>query len=145
MRRPFKLAIVISVILASGAASAKRRAPKDVAPVTAKGIVYKVPHFGFFHQKEQNGGFVQAWDAKTKKLLWDRMVYRIVYDRDVEGDVQDVFITKIQVVGNKLVVTNEEEEKFEMDLPSGQFRALTPLNERRRFGRREVPDPESKP
>jgi hypothetical protein len=111
----------------------------------AGGIVYKVPHFGFFHKKEQNGGFVQAWDAKTKKLLWDRMVYRIVYDRDVEGDVQDVFITKIRVVGNKLVVTNEADEKFEMDLPSGEVRALTALNERGRFGRREVPKPESKP
>ena len=85
MRRPFKLAIVISVILASGAASAKRRAPKDVAPVTAKGIVYKVPHFGFFHQKEQNGGFVQSWDAKTKKLFNDFVRIKNAKTRGIEG------------------------------------------------------------
>jgi hypothetical protein len=145
MRTLFILAIVASVVLASDAASAKRRAPKDVAPLTVRGIVYKVPHFGFFHKKGQNGGFVQAWDAKTKKLLWDRMVYRIVYDREVESDVQDVFITKIRVIGSKLVVTNEAGEKFEMDLSSGEVRALTSLNERGRLGRREVPAPESKP
>ena len=141
MQRLSRLAIVLSVLLASATAIAKRSAPKDVAPVTADGIVYKIPHFGVTHAKDQNGGFVQAWDAKTNKLLWDRMVYRIVYDRDIESDVQDVFITEIQVGGEKLLVTNEADEKFEMDLPTGAVRALTPLNERWRLGRREVPGP----
>jgi len=112
--------------------------------VTAKGVVYKVPHFGAFHDKNQNGGFVQAWDAKTKKLLWDRMVYRTIYDRG-ETDVQDVFITKIRVIRDKLLVTNEADERFEMDLSTGRVRALTPLNACWQRGRREVPEPESSP
>ena len=145
MRRLTRLAVMLSVLLASNVANAKRSPPKEVAPVTADGIIYEVPHFGIDHAKDQNGGFVQACDAKTKKLLWDRMVYRIVYDRDVEGDAQDVFITEIRVVGKKLIVTNEAEEKFEMDVSSGEVRALTPLNERWPFGRREVPGLESGP
>ena len=134
-----------ALALASSPAFAKRIPPKPVAPVTAKGVVYKAPHFGVFHGKDQNGGFVQAWDAKTKKLLWDRMVYRVIYDRDLETDVQDVFITKLRVVGDKLVVTNEASEKFEMDLPSGRVRALTALGTGGEAGRREVPTPESTP
>jgi hypothetical protein len=137
------LAIAAALLLVSEPAIAKRfAAPKDVAPVTAKGVVYRVPHFGAFHDKHQNGGFVQAWDAKTKKLLWDRMVYRTIYERG-ETDVQDVFITKIRVVRDKLLVTNEAGERFEMDLPTGRVRALTPLNQGWQRGRREVPEPEA--
>ncbi len=116
--------VVAALVLASSSAFAKRVPPKAVAPVRVGGIIYNVPHFGVFHGKHQNGGFVQAWDAKTKKLLWDRMVYRTLYDRDLETDVQDVFIATIRVVGSKLLVTDEASEKCEMDLPSGRVRAL---------------------
>jgi hypothetical protein len=144
MKKLSRVGVVVAALLVSSAALAKRVAPKDVAPVTAKGVVYKVPHFGAFHDKNQNGGFVQAWDAKTKKLLWDRMVYRTIYDRG-ETDVQDVFITKIRVIRDKLLVTNEADERFEMDLSTGRVRALTPLNACWQRGRREVPEPESSP
>ena len=70
----------------------------------------EVPHFGAFHGKEQNGGFVQAWDARKNQLLWDRMIYRIRYDRNLERDVQDVFITEIHLDGKTLFVTNESSE-----------------------------------
>ena len=55
------------------------------------------------------------------------MIYRIRYDRNVERDVQDVFITEIYLDGKTLFVTNESSERFEMDLASGKVRALTPL------------------
>lgn len=97
------------------------------APLVADGVRYEVPHFGAFHGKEQNGGFVQAWDARKNQLLWDRMIYRIRYDRNLERDVQDVFITEIHLDGKTLFVTNESSERFEMDLASGKLRALTPL------------------
>jgi hypothetical protein len=84
-------------------------------------------HFDAFHGKEQNGGFVQAWDARKNQLLWDRMIYRIRYDRNREREVQDVFITGIHLDGKTLFVTNESSERFEMDLASGKVRALTPL------------------
>ncbi len=131
--------LVVALALSSSSAFARRLPPKPIAPVRVNGIIYKVTHCGVFHGKDQNGGFVQAWDAKTNKLLWDRMVYRTIYDRDLETDVQDVFITTIRVVGTKLLVTDEASEKFEMDLPSGRVRALTALGAGGEAGRREVP------
>ena len=126
-------AILITIVASavSVGAFAKRLPPKPVAPLVADGVRYEVPHFGAFHGKEQNGGFVQAWDARKNQLLWDRMIYRIRYDRNLERDVQDVFITEIHLHGKILFVTNESSERFEMDLVSGKVRALTPLGPRR--------------
>jgi hypothetical protein len=118
---------VFSGMVLAGTVQAKRAAPDDVPPVTAGGVQYRVPHFGAFHGQAQNGGYVQAWDVKSKRMLWDRVVYRIRYDPRLEKDVQDVFITEIQVHGERLLVKNERAEEFEMDLPSGRVRALTPL------------------
>ncbi|HEY6863385.1 MAG TPA: hypothetical protein VI319_05755 [Burkholderiales bacterium] len=101
--------------------------PKAVAAVVANGVRYQVPHFGALHGKAQNGGYVQAWDVKTGKLLWDRMVYRVRYDENLEKDVQDDFISRISVRKGHLRVTTEGSEEFDMDLKSGVVRALTPL------------------
>jgi hypothetical protein len=113
--------------LAGTDVQARRRAPKEVAPVAAAGIKYKVPHFGAFHGQTQNGGYVQAWDLKSKKLLWDRMVYRVVYQPNRETDVQDVFIVQLRINHGRLFVKTERGHKFEMDLSSGHVRALTGL------------------
>jgi hypothetical protein len=120
------LGILVGTMV-SGAAQAKRAAPQDVAPVVARGIRYEVPHFGALHGEAQNGGYVRAWDVKSKKMLWDRAVYSVRYDPQREKDVQDVFITEIRVRGGRLLVKNERSEEFEMDLASGRVRALTPL------------------
>src|SRR4051794_29721340 len=79
-------AILITIVASavSVGAFAKRLSPKPVAPLAADGVRYEVPHFGAFHGKEQNGGFVQAWDARKNQLFWDRMIYRIRYDRNGE-------------------------------------------------------------
>jgi len=79
-------AILITIVASavSVGAFAKRRSPEPVASLVADGVRYEVPHFGAFHGKEQNGGFVQAWDARKNQVLWDRMIYRIRYDRNLE-------------------------------------------------------------
>jgi hypothetical protein len=127
--RTFWVSLALGVIASAGAAEAKRLAPKQVPSVVAGGILYKVAHFGAHHYKSENGGYVQAWDAKTGKLLWDRMVYRVRYDANLEKDVQDDFISRISVKGGDLIVKTERSEKFQMDLESGKVRALTPLSQ----------------
>lgn len=104
-------AILITIVASavSVGAFAKRLPPKPVAPLVADDVRYEVPHFSAFHGKEQNGGFVQAWD------------------RNLERDVQDLFITEIHLDGKTLFVTNESSERFEMDLASEKVRVLTPL------------------
>jgi hypothetical protein len=128
-RRAFVVALASCMIASANMAEAKRVAPKEVPSVVAGGIRFKVPHFGALHNRPQNGGYVEAWDVKTGKLLWDRMVYRVHCVANLEKDVQDDFISEITVKGGHLFVKTERSETFDMDLETGKVRALTPLSE----------------
>ncbi len=122
--------ILAAAVLTGTVAEGKRLAPKEVVPVVADGVQYTVPHFGAFHGRSQNGGYVDAKDVKTRRLIWSRMIYRVQYDLNQARDGQDVFITKIKVKRGRLLVKTERAEEFEMDLSSGLVRALTPLGTR---------------
>ncbi len=95
---------------------AKRSAPKEITPIVHRGIKYIVPHWGASLKKKQNGGFIEAFDIKNKKRLWLLRVYKIKYDENLEKDVQDVFITEMKIKNNKLVVRNEKNDTFIIDL-----------------------------
>jgi hypothetical protein len=97
-------------------AQAKRSGPKDVPPVTVNGVKYSAPHWGKANGKSQNGGYIQASNPETGKALWDLRVYEIKYDPDLEGDVQDVFITSLKLVDGNLEVVNERGDTFVVDL-----------------------------
>lgn len=124
------------LLLGGPQAHAKRRPPPEITPVVVGGVRYTVPHFGALHGKEQNGGYVQAWDAASGKLLLDRMIYRVVYDEKLERDAQDVFIARISVEGGTLRVDNDLGERFEVDLASGRVKAVVKSS-----NRTEVPPP----
>jgi len=67
----------------------------------------------------QNGGHIEAFDARTNRSLWTLKVYDITYDPDEEPDAQDVFITKLWVSGlvqKRLMVENERGERFTINL-----------------------------
>jgi hypothetical protein len=119
--------VLAAVVLTGANAEGRRLAPKEVAPVIADGVRYSVPHFGSLRGVAQNGGYVEAEDVKTGKLIWSRMIYRIEYDSKIEKDVQDVFITNIEVKQGRVWVKTERAEEFELDLASGRVRALTAL------------------
>lgn len=135
-RLRFTTAGLFAVLLALGGPQmthAKRRRPSEIKPVVKREIRYVVPHFGALHGKEQNGGYVQAWEVSSGKLLWDRMIYRVVYDEKLERDAQDVFIARISLEEGTLLVENELGETFEMDLAKGKVRAVV-----KKSGRTEV-------
>jgi hypothetical protein len=98
-------------VLAFGSSSAfaKRPAPKDVPPVIAGDIKYTAP-------PRNGGGYVEARDVRSGKLLWELRVYEIKVDQDLERDVQDIFITSLKVADGKLQVVNEKGDKFVVDL-----------------------------
>jgi hypothetical protein len=112
--QPILLLVVLS--FGSSPAYAKRAPPIDVPPVTLNGIEYSAPHWGLTGGKQQNGGYVEAKDLKTGKLLWELRIYEIKYNANVETDVQDVFITSMKLVDGKLHVSNEPGDKFVVDL-----------------------------
>jgi outer membrane protein assembly factor BamB len=97
------------VVLASGGISAKRFAPEPVKPVTVAGVTYVAPGWPI--------GIIIANDASSNRELWRKRIYTLHYDRRLEQDVQDVFITSLEVRdGNALIITNERGERYILDL-----------------------------
>jgi len=112
--RPIFLLVALGFVATF--AYAARFAPKEVPPVTYQGVKYCAPHWGFANKKKQNGGYVEARNPETDKLLWELRVYEIKYDPKLEGDVQDVFITSLKIVEGNLEVRNEAGDKFIVDI-----------------------------
>jgi hypothetical protein len=105
--------IVAMLVLLSPVAFAKRGAPAEVKPVVLEGIEYRAPHSTIDSNKM---GVVEAWDKATGKMLWEKKVYTVALDADLEEDVQHVFITKLEIDAGKLIVTNERKDRYSIDL-----------------------------
>lgn len=114
------------LLLQVSSALAIREAPKPVKPLRYKGVVYQAPHFfslevkGKHEGPPQNGGFVEAFDAKTGQLLWSVKVYEVEYREGIESDVFDVFITEMHLVPKLglLLVRDERNRTFALSLKS---------------------------
>ncbi len=98
------------VALTAGDVWAKRAGPKEVEPVVADGVKYVASN------DSGREGKVEARDAKTDKKLWEVVVYTVKIDPELEEDVQWVFITRLAVKENALLVTNEKGEAYKVDL-----------------------------
>jgi hypothetical protein len=114
------LALVVALgSVAFAQKHAKRAAPKDVKAVVHEGVRYVASHrLTAAGTSSADSGYVEAWDVKKKKKLWEAKLYESTHDPAKEQDVQNVFITSMKVEGAKLVVTNERKETFEIDLAS---------------------------
>lgn len=85
----------------------KRKPPKTVLPVKIKNVEYSAPG--------SEVGFVVARDLALKKELWKKQIYNVGYDKNLEKDVQDVFIDSLWVSGDMLMVQNEKGERYELN------------------------------
>ena len=109
------------VILASPA-FAKRTPPPKAAPLVVDGIRYQASHERYAANDRPAGlrAYVEAWDVKADKLLWKAKVYEIVYDRNLETDVQDVYIESLKLDGKVLVATTERKKDYRVDMKTGK-------------------------
>jgi hypothetical protein len=100
------------------AANKKRAAPDPVEPITLGGVRYEAVQFGKARGLEQNGGYITATDVKTGNELWLIKIYDVRYVGDMEPDKQDVFISAMQLTGDRghLEIENESGARFLMDL-----------------------------
>jgi len=112
--RPVPLLLVVLALSVSS--FAKRVAPPKVTPITVGDITYSAP--------TENMGYVEARNAKTGDLLWARQIYVVVKHPDLEEDVQDVFISKLERNGDTLVITNEVGSEFNLDLASLEVKTI---------------------
>lgn len=116
-RRTF---IAISAVIVLGLpAFAKRMMPKRVEPLADGQVVYTAP--------VEAMGFVVALDAATKKELWRARIYQVSKNPDLEGDVQDVFITKLAKDGGTLIVTDERNRTYRLDLTTKNVTPVGPV------------------
>lgn len=120
--------LIITVMLtalfltATSTVLAKRAAPNEVKPITVGQIEYRAPMPTAAGQM----GYVEAWDTSKEhdRLLWRRQIYAIEYDSNLERDVQDVFITSMKLKDNVLLITNERDSEYELDLKTLEVKVI---------------------
>jgi hypothetical protein len=115
MKRIIGFCIALAVLSVS-TAPAKRSAPDEVTPIKSGDIEYRAPHGQM--------GCVEAWNVKQNDLIWRRQIYVVKYAIGLERDVQDVFITTIELKDKTLIVKNERKSEYELNLESFQVKVL---------------------
>jgi len=98
------------LVLLPSVASAKRAAPATVEPAIHEGIQYVAPN------NDGRRGYIEAWDVKTNKKLWELTIFTNRIDPKLEKDVQWVFIKALSVQDGRLMVTSEHGTTYEIDL-----------------------------
>jgi len=95
-------------------ALAYRDPPKEVTPVIYDGVEYRTP------LEPGRMGWVEAWDTRTGKMLWEHQVYSVFIAPFSEEDVQWVFIKHLAVEDGKLSVVDERNRRYRLDLLTGE-------------------------
>jgi len=106
--RPILLGVIVAVLIPQTVWALRTRAPV-VEPVIHEGIKYTAPN------RDGRRGYVQALEVKTDRKLWEKTVFTNRIRPDLEEDVQWVFIQKLEIVGDKLVVTDERGRRYTTD------------------------------
>jgi hypothetical protein len=91
---------------------AKRIAPKKVQSIVYNNIEYSVDH--------SNIGSVLITD-KNSNTIKNIKIYTIEYNNNLEKDVQDIFIKNLKISNNFLLITNERNKVYRMDLSTYQI------------------------
>jgi len=86
---------------------AKRGAPKKVQSIVYNNIEYSVDHSKI--------GYILITD-KNSNTIKNLKIYNIDYNNDLEKDVQDIFIKNLKISNNYLIITNERNKVFKIDL-----------------------------
>ena len=103
---------------------ADRSAPPDVAPLVRDGVRYERV-FGD-PGDPQVGGLIAAFDVADDRRLWTLVVFDNVRQPDLEGDVQDVFVSGMAFDDDGLLdVVDELGRRYVVDVKA---RTATPLD-----------------
>jgi outer membrane protein assembly factor BamB len=114
------IALAAATLLWPASAFAKRRAPSPVPAVVWQGVEYRAP------LDVEHMGHVQAFELSSGKMLWETKVYHVWIMPFAEEDVQWVFISAMQIQDGKLLVRNENEKSFKLDLKTGRVDGAIP-------------------
>jgi hypothetical protein len=67
-----------------------------------------------------------AWDAETGKQLWKKTVFRKCICPFLEHDVQWVFIKQMRLEAGRLVIVDERDKAYSLDLKTRRVNKLKP-------------------
>src|SRR5207248_10197531 len=95
---------------------AKRIAPAKVEPVIHQGVRYIAPN------DDGRRAYIEAWNVRTNKKLWDLTIFVNRIDPQLEEDIQWVLIKALRVQTGALSVMLEGGKSYQADL---QSRAVT--------------------
>ena len=112
----FIIIFVAAALLLPSLALAKRIAPAKVEPLVYQGVRYIAPN------DDGRRAYIEAWDIRTNKKLWDLTIFVNRIDPKLEEDVQWVFIKALRVQDRALIVTPERGRTYQVDLKT---RAVT--------------------
>jgi hypothetical protein len=109
---------ILLFALVPGAAHAKRIPAPKVEPVIYEGVRYVAPN--------DNGrrGYIQAWDTSTNRMLWSVTVFRNFINPLLEEDVQWNYIRTLRVEDGRLIVVDERDRAYSVDLKTHAVRRL---------------------
>lgn len=130
-----KILLFLALSLSVAPAFAKRAAPVFLYPVD-DGIYRFVVRENAPADKKHvyKGGHIVAYSKVTGDMVWEKYLYKVKLDPEVEEDVQDVYIQQMYLDDpNRLVVQNERGEWFVLDRRNGRILMVE------KFKRRELP------
>jgi hypothetical protein len=116
----FVLIFVAVALTVPSLAPAKNTAPAKVEPVIHQGVRYIAP------DDDGRRGYIEAWDIRTNKKLWDLTVFTNRIDPTLEEDVQWVFIKALNIRDGTLIVTSERDKIYRVDLKTKTVRESEP-------------------
>jgi hypothetical protein len=119
LRIPFVFTLFLAAFLPA-LISAKRIAPAAVEPVIHDGVRYVAPN------DDSRRAYIEAWDVRTNKKLWDLTVFTNRIDPKLEEDVQWVFINTLSIRDDTLIVTPERGTTYQIDLRTKAIKELEP-------------------
>jgi len=102
------LAIIFLAVSSGLFVEAKRTPPPVVQPIVYSGVQYVAPYGVIW--------YIEAYNTTPQEKLWWMKVYTIKYIPGLETDIQDVFITKLAIRDGKLIVSNEDDNQYTINL-----------------------------
>lgn len=103
--------------------SKSRIKPKEVLPLTYKELKFS-PSYKTVENTDGTiigNGAITAFNIKTGEIVWNKTIYSIKYDNNLEIDIQSVFISKMTIKDDKLEVVNEQNKMWKLNPLTGDI------------------------
>ncbi len=80
------------------------------------GRIYQAIHWGRARGLAQNGGYIAVIEQASGKELALVQIYALLYNPEIEADIQDIFIHKLTLAGTDILIENELGERFALNM-----------------------------